>query len=323
MGRADQLHAPLGDRARGHRLELGADLVDDDHLRHVVFDRLDHHAMLGGRGRHLHTPRPPDRRVGDVAIAGDFVGGVDDHHPLAQIVGQHPRGLPQHGRLADARSPEDQHALPRLDEVGDDRDRAVHGATDSTGEADDLPRSVANGGDTVERPFDAGAIVVAEVADALGRMGKIVTRDVGDGEHHLLVLEARHRLPPEIHDDLDQAAPGMLVLQRHHRPGDRGGQHSQQIVDRIGDLGLVALAAFREERRNPLVGHAALSHLVGWYRHHHRVVTPLPIRRDHHQETRETTAPVWVWVWRGVHAPPPASPSDRRARGRPPARSCT
>ena len=43
---ADQLHAALGDRARGQRFGLGADLVDHDDLRHVVLDRLDHHVVL-------------------------------------------------------------------------------------------------------------------------------------------------------------------------------------------------------------------------------------------------------------------------------------
>ncbi len=54
--RAHQLHAALGDGARRHRLQRGADLVDDDHLGHVVLHRLDHHRVLLRRGAHLHPP---------------------------------------------------------------------------------------------------------------------------------------------------------------------------------------------------------------------------------------------------------------------------
>ena len=56
----DELHAALGDRARRGRLELGADLVDDDDLGHVVLDRLDHHRVLQRRacGTCMRRARP-------------------------------------------------------------------------------------------------------------------------------------------------------------------------------------------------------------------------------------------------------------------------
>ena len=51
VGRADELHAALGDGAGGGRLQLRADLVDDDDLGHVVLHRLDHHVVLQRRAR--------------------------------------------------------------------------------------------------------------------------------------------------------------------------------------------------------------------------------------------------------------------------------
>ena len=93
----------------------------------------------------------------------DLVGRVDDDDALAQVVGQHARRLAQHRRLADARPAEQQNALPDLDEVADDRDRAEHGAADAAGQADDAPGAVANRRDAVQRPLDAGAVVVAEM----------------------------------------------------------------------------------------------------------------------------------------------------------------
>ena len=73
VSRRDQLHAALGDGARGGRLELSADLVDDDHLRHVVLDRLDHHRVLQQRCPHLHAPSPADSGMRDVTVAADLV----------------------------------------------------------------------------------------------------------------------------------------------------------------------------------------------------------------------------------------------------------
>jgi hypothetical protein len=82
VGGTDQLHPALGNRARRGRLQLAADLVDDDHLGHVVLHRFDHHLMLVFGLGHLHTPGPADSRMGDVAIAADLVGGIDHHDAL-------------------------------------------------------------------------------------------------------------------------------------------------------------------------------------------------------------------------------------------------
>ena len=119
------------------------------------------------RRRHLHPPRAADRRVRDVAVAADLVRGVDDHHPLAQVVGQHARRLAQQRRLADARAAHHQDAAARLDDVANDRDRAEHGAADAAGDADDAALAIADGRDAVQRALDARAVVVAERADAL------------------------------------------------------------------------------------------------------------------------------------------------------------
>ena len=111
MGGGDQLDAALGDGPRGLGLELGADLVDDDHLGHVVLDGLDHDRVLLGGGGDLHAPGPAYPCVGDVAVAGDLVGRVDDDHALACVVRQDPGHLAQHGGLADPRPAEQQDAV--------------------------------------------------------------------------------------------------------------------------------------------------------------------------------------------------------------------
>ena len=94
MGRGHEHHAPLGNRAGRQGLELGADFIDHDDLGHVVLHRLDHHLVLELGSGHLHAPGPTNGGVGDVAIAGNFIAGVNHHHPLAQVIGQHPGNLP-------------------------------------------------------------------------------------------------------------------------------------------------------------------------------------------------------------------------------------
>src|SRR5690606_38930115 len=162
---ADELHAPLGDRPRGLRFRLGSDLVDDDHLRHVVLHRLDHHALLRAVERHLHAPRAAYRGMRDVAVAADLVRGVDDDDALAEVVRQKPRRLPQLRGLADARAAEEQDAPPALDEVLDQVDRAEDGAADSQCQADDVAFAVAYRRDAVQRALDAGPVVGAELTD--------------------------------------------------------------------------------------------------------------------------------------------------------------
>src|SRR6266571_509559 len=86
MGCGNELDATLSNGASRQRFSFGADLIDDDHLGHVVFHGLDHHSVLLRGRRHLHTPRPADTGVWDVAITGDLVRGVHDNEPFAQVV---------------------------------------------------------------------------------------------------------------------------------------------------------------------------------------------------------------------------------------------
>src|SRR5437867_224236 len=161
----DQLHATLGDRARGGGFLLGPDLVDDHDLGHVVLDRLDHDRMLEGRRRHLHAPRAADAGMWDVAVASDLVRGVDDDDALREVIGEDARDFAQHRRLADAGPTEKQDAPPRLDDVADDLDGPVDGAADAEGEPDDFARAVPQRADAMQRSLDAGAIVAAELPD--------------------------------------------------------------------------------------------------------------------------------------------------------------
>ena len=169
----------------------------------------------------------------DVAVAGDLVGGVDDDHPLAQVVGEHARGLAQHRGLADAGATHDQDRLPGLDEVRDDLDGAVDRAPDPAGQPDDLAAAVADGADAVERPLDAGAVVVAEQADVLDHERDVGIVDLAVEEHDLRVREPALRAPTEVHHDLDQR---LALLERVDGVDDlrrQGREQRVEVVDRF------------------------------------------------------------------------------------------
>src|SRR5690606_6446283 len=108
-------------------------------------------------------PGATDRRVRNVAITRDLVAGIDDHDAAQQVVGQHAGKLAKHGRLSHARAAEQEDAFARLNEVLDDADRAVHGATDAAGEAYDVTGPVAYRGDAVKGALDTGTVVIAEL----------------------------------------------------------------------------------------------------------------------------------------------------------------
>ncbi len=202
--RGDELHSALGDRARGYGLELGADLVDDDDLGHVVLDCLDHHRVLQHRRPHLHAACAADSRMRNVAVAADLVRGVDDDDPLALLVGEHPGALAQDRRLADPGPPEEEDRLPGQRDVPDDLGGAADRPADSAGEADDPAAPVADGGDAVQRPLDAGPVVIAELADPVGDVVEVGRGHRPVGEEHLPPGHPGLRLAPEVEHDLQQ-----------------------------------------------------------------------------------------------------------------------
>ncbi len=218
VGGADQLHATLGDGARGQRLELRADLVDDDDLGHVVLDSLDHDRVLQVGCTHLHAPGAADARVGDVAVAGDLVGGIDDDDALVQVIRQHARGLAQHRRLADAGAAHDEDGLARFHEVVHDLDGAEDSASDPAGQAHDLAVAIADGADAMQRTLDAGAVVLTEGTHVVDHVLDVLGADLALREDLLATAaETGLRLAAQVHDHLDDGAD---PLEGTHAPTD-------------------------------------------------------------------------------------------------------
>ena len=111
VGRGDQLHPPFGDGPGRGGLLLGAHLIDDDGLGHVVLNGFDHYSVLLGRCPNLHPPGAADGGVGHVAVAGDLVGRIDDDHPFPGFLGQDPGHLPQHGGFTHAGAAQEEDVL--------------------------------------------------------------------------------------------------------------------------------------------------------------------------------------------------------------------
>ena len=193
----------------------------------------------------LHPAGAADRRVRDVAVAGDLVGRVHDDDALLELVGQDAGDFAQLGGLAPARTAQHQDALAGLDDVADDVDGAVDGAPDAAGQADDLALAVADGRDAVQRPLDAGAVVLAERADA---GGDVLDVFVGDGDafaqpDDAAVGEARLGVAAQVHDDLDQAL-------RDGRPcSSARAQRRRQDLQKLGQVVRDAQLVRRQRRR--------------------------------------------------------------------------
>ena len=179
--------------------------------------------------RNLHSPGAANGRVRNIAVACDLIAGIDHHDPLVKVVRENARDFAQHRRLADAGASEQQNAFARLDQIANDRDRAVHGAPDAAGETDDIAGSIADRGNAVQRALDTGAIVVAERADPVGDVNEILSRDIDIREQDLLVRVPGFGNPAQIEHDLDQTAAMRLSRRSPDRLRNMRRQHRQKI----------------------------------------------------------------------------------------------
>ena len=231
MSGAHELDTALRDGPARDGLLLRADLVDDDHLGHVVLHSLDHDLVLQRRVGHLHATRAADGAVGNVSVAADLVAGVDDHHPLAELVGEDARDLADHGGLADARPAEEQDGLVARQHVLNHLHVARHRSANPAGEPHDLAPPVPDGGYTVQSTLDPRPVVPAELPDGRLRRVEIRLRDDLVAEKFVWKVAGEPRLGPaaEVEDDLEELVP---VAMRRENASDVLGEHL-----RIGRMG--------------------------------------------------------------------------------------
>lgn len=181
----------------------------------MVLHRLDHEVVLLRRVRHLHSAGAANGRVGHVAIAANLGGGVDDDHPLVEVVRQDAGQLPDDGRLAHARTAQQEQAVGGVQQVPDHVRVAGHSAPDATCEANDLAAAVAYAADAMQRARQPRPVVSPEGPQLRLRRLKLLVR-------HLRVpqlLAAGHLqeaglwAPAKVQDNLQQGATARRRLQ--------------------------------------------------------------------------------------------------------------
>tara|TARA_B110000116_G_scaffold195021_1_gene169863 strand:+ start:597 stop:1019 length:423 start_codon:yes stop_codon:yes gene_type:complete len=123
--------------------------------------------MLLRRTWDLHPTCAPDGGVGHIAIAGDLVRCVYDHHPFTDLIRKHASNLAQHRRLANARPSQQKHALTGANQIVDDPNAPKDCSSDTTGNANRTAAAISDNRNPVKGSFNPGPIVVAELADAL------------------------------------------------------------------------------------------------------------------------------------------------------------
>ena len=165
VGGSNELDATLGDGAGGGGFLGSAHFVDNDDLGHMVFHGLNHHGVLFGGGRHLHPAGVANGGMGDVAIAGNFVGSINDDDAFAGFVGQRPGYFAQHSGLADAGAAQQQDVPAAVGQVFNHFDSAKYGAAHPAGDADDAAAAVADGGDAMQGALHSRPVVAAEIAN--------------------------------------------------------------------------------------------------------------------------------------------------------------
>ncbi len=85
----------------------------------------------------------------------------------------------------------------------------------------------------MERPLDAGAVVVAESADVVDDVLDVGFGDLAFEQGHLAVGGARLRPAPQIHHDLDEVRRIRQGMHRLHHIGREGREKQIQIVDQL------------------------------------------------------------------------------------------
>src|SRR5216684_27300 len=167
MSRCHKLHTAFRNGASGSRFQFGSNFIYDDYLGHMVFDSLNHHRMLFRRAGHLHTASTTDTGMGNIPITRDLIGGVDDHHPFIGFVREDASYFTQQGGFSHTWATKNQDGLTLFDNITNQGNTAEYRSTNTAGQADNFPFTVAQCADTVKRPLDTSAVIVAKFTNTL------------------------------------------------------------------------------------------------------------------------------------------------------------
>jgi hypothetical protein len=170
----------------------------------VILDSFDHDGVLELRFGYLHSSGSSDAGVGNISIAGYFIGCIDDYNSFLEVVCQHAGRLAQQRGLADAGPSHQEDALARFHEVANYVDRSVDSATDAACKAHDFANPIPDRRNPVERPFDPGAIVPGESADTAGDVLNVFAGNQGIGQIDCGAGISRLGLAAKVENGFDQ-----------------------------------------------------------------------------------------------------------------------
>jgi hypothetical protein len=170
--------------------------------------------------------------MGDVAVTGDLVAGVNHHDPALQIIRQHARNLTQGGGLSDAWAPHQQQGLTTIQQIPNQGHGAEDRTTDPAGQADHIPPAIADGADPMQGPLDSGAIVCTETTQPGHHGVQVVAGEGNLTKGHRLAGVARLRDTSQIQHHLQQLVP---ALRRAKSVAHWIGEQSQQPLEIVCD----------------------------------------------------------------------------------------
>src|SRR5712691_4786590 len=214
MGRCYKLHAAFRDSASGGRFQFGTNFIYDNYLGHVILDGLNHHRVLFYRAGHLHTTRTSNTRMGDIPITRDFIGGIDDHHPFIGFVREDARYFTQQGGFSHTRATKNQDGLTLFDNITDQGNTAEYRSTNTAGQADNFPFTVAQCADPVKRPLDTSAVIVAKFTNTLDHVLQVRVGHWLCTQDHLPFWESALGKAAKVHYDLQQFASVLEPIDR-------------------------------------------------------------------------------------------------------------
>ncbi len=142
MGSANQLDTTLSNRTRSHRFKLPTDLIDHNHLGVMIFNCFNHHLVLERRLGYLHSPGSANRRMRHITISANFVAGIHNDHP--RRISQDARRFSQDCSFTNARSPQDQNAGTRFDQILNNITGAINCTPNAEGQTDHITMAISD-----------------------------------------------------------------------------------------------------------------------------------------------------------------------------------
>jgi len=178
---------------------LCADFIDDNDFRHVVFHCFNHHGVLHIGCRHLHPSRMSDGRVGDVAVAGNFIRSIDNNDTLMKIICQYPGNFAQHRGFTYAGPAQQQDTFSGFHQVFDDFYRAENSARPTRSVSPTiLPLRLRMAEMRCKVRSMPALFIVAETADAGDDILNVFIGHFSLVEDHFPVQKAGFRRSPQV-----------------------------------------------------------------------------------------------------------------------------